>query len=51
MKWYIRQMSYFSWDAKENRKETFALSEVFHELSAATSRPERERVRRASKLE
>ena len=29
----------------KDRKETFALCEVFHELSAATSRLERERVR------
>ena len=28
----------------KDRKETFALCEVFHELSAATSRLERERV-------
>ena len=29
----------------KDRKETFALGEVFHELSAVTSRLERERVR------
>ena len=29
----------------KDRKETFALCEVFHELSAVTSRLERERVR------
>ena len=35
-------------DTVKDRKETFALCEVFHELSAVTSRLERERVRTVS---
>ena len=41
----------YSGNTKEDRKETSVLGEVFHEPSTATSRPERERVRRVFLLE